>query len=70
MHCLLTPYFFAFSKLIILFSRRSKETGENIISCHALENAPASPKALSELDSESFKMRHEHLLVQLVHKLC
>ena len=42
---------------------RSKDVGESMIQCHNLDDAPILPKALSDLDEESLKLRHEHLLV-------
>jgi endoplasmic reticulum lectin 1 len=44
---------------------KSKETGENLINCHPLPGSPTTPKALLEMETESFKMRHEHLLQNL-----
>jgi len=43
---------------------RSRETDENIINCYSMA-APKMPKALVELETESFKIRHEHLLQNL-----
>ncbi|CAL8111604.1 unnamed protein product [Orchesella dallaii] len=44
---------------------KSKDAGENLINCHSLSGAPKMPRALVELEAESFKLKHEHLLQNL-----
>lgn len=46
------------------------ETKENVINCQSLENSPSKPKALLDVEEESLKIRHEHLLVKLVTHFC
>ncbi|CAG7830478.1 unnamed protein product [Allacma fusca] len=43
----------------------SKETGENMINCYTVDDAPKTPKAMAELEAETYKIRHEQLLQNL-----
>ncbi|XP_012252600.2 endoplasmic reticulum lectin 1 isoform X2 [Athalia rosae] len=40
---------------------KPQETGENLINCRPVDNAPKKPKSLIALEAESSKLRHERI---------